>query len=298
LVNSTKRYLSKPEYRIQLDELFAEETERLIEKLDSAALAAVGSWNQEEFRKRVVLYEAATEPLARVAGVLGRWGDDSELPLVLDVILAVRTYADKVGSGLTAWLHIRSFPGLLIFTAYGLGLLRSQRWKALHRLLSAEIVRPHSDPQRIVEEFFLGSWEGGENNLWRNLEGFDRRKTALSDHLLDVFLAWSKSFVGIPPSLELLFEQFEVLASIVYMERTQLSALEQVLADSSSPGFMWMPVGRSGWHSSTREQVLRSIQSVETRKALLDAGFAGGSEGLFDKSIANFLRIAGRMAWP
>jgi hypothetical protein len=52
LVSSTKRYLARPEYRIQLDELFAGEAERLIALLDSPDLQASGSWNQEEFRAR------------------------------------------------------------------------------------------------------------------------------------------------------------------------------------------------------------------------------------------------------
>ena len=58
-----------------------------------------------------------------------------------------------------------------------------------------------------------------------------------------------------------------------------------------------MPVGRSGWHSSVREQVLGNIQSADTKKALLEAGFANGSEEFFDRAIQNFSRIAGRMAW-
>ncbi|EAR22259.1 SIR2 family protein [Nitrococcus mobilis] len=123
LVNSTKRYLAKPEYRIQLDELFSQETERLIEQIDSSAFAAQGGWNQDEFCRRVALYEAATEPLARMAGVLGRWGDGSELSLVVDVLSAIRVHADKVGGGLTVWLNIRTYPVVLIFTAYGLGLV-------------------------------------------------------------------------------------------------------------------------------------------------------------------------------
>lgn len=90
LVNSAKRYLAKP-----------------------------------EFRSRVQRYEAATEALARMAGVLGRWGDDSELPLVLDMIRTLHAHAEKVSGGLAVWLSLRSYPAVLIFTAYGLGLARA-----------------------------------------------------------------------------------------------------------------------------------------------------------------------------
>ena len=46
LINSTKRFLSKPEYRIQLNELLAAETDRLIVQLNSADFTASGQWNQ------------------------------------------------------------------------------------------------------------------------------------------------------------------------------------------------------------------------------------------------------------
>lgn len=297
LVSSTKRYLSKPEYRIQLDELFSHETERLIEQIDSSVFAAQGSWNQDEFRNRVALYEAATEPLARMAGVLGRWGDDNELPLILDILHAIRAHADKVGSGLAAWLHLRSYPAVLIFTAYGLGLVHSRRWRVLHHFLSSELHREYHDPKRVVEMLFLWAWDGGNNDYWNQLEGLDHRKTPLSDHLLEVFQEWSKSFVGIAAHFERLFEQFEILASLVYLESSDLAELSSALAKQSSESWVWMPVGRSGWHSSVREQVLSEILSSELKSTLLDADFCNGSAEFLQKSIENYRRIAGRMAW-
>lgn len=74
LVNSTKRYLAKPEHRIQLDELLSQEAERLMTQFDGGQFAPHGQWDQEEFRSRVRRYEALAEPLTRMAGVLGRWG--------------------------------------------------------------------------------------------------------------------------------------------------------------------------------------------------------------------------------
>ncbi|MCZ0212119.1 hypothetical protein OZK63_42920, partial [Streptomyces sp. UMAF16] len=69
---------------IQLDELFAEETNRLIDQLGRDTLSVQGQWSQEGFRSRVRQYESLTEPLARMAGVLGRWGDGKDLEVVLD----------------------------------------------------------------------------------------------------------------------------------------------------------------------------------------------------------------------
>jgi hypothetical protein len=74
LVRSAKRYLSKPEFRIQLDELFTEEVDRVLKELDAPEFDPQKSWHQKEFHARIRKYEAVTEPLARMVGVLGQWG--------------------------------------------------------------------------------------------------------------------------------------------------------------------------------------------------------------------------------
>jgi hypothetical protein len=297
LVNSTKRYLAKPEYRIQLDELFAGEAERLIALLDASELQAAGSWDEEGFRARVRRYETATEPLARMVGVLGRWGDNSELPILLDLLRSVRAHADKIGNGLTVWLNLRSYPAVLISTAYGLGLTRAERWPALHTFLSAELTRQYHGPQRIVEMFFLSSWQGCDNDNWQRIEGLERHKTALSDHLLEVFTPWAKSFVGISHEFELLFERFEILASLAFLDSAETADIEAALTNQASRNWSWMPVGRSGWHDSVRDRLLKEIQSERMAKDLLGAGFARGREEHLRLSVTNFLRIAGRMGW-
>jgi len=43
--------------------------------------------------------------------------------------------------------------------------------------------------------------------------------------------------------------------------------------------------------------VLSEILSDELKSTLLDAGFGNGSTEFLEKSIENYRRIAGRMAW-
>ncbi len=291
LVNSTKRYLAKPEYRIPLDDLFKQETERLIEKIDSSEFTAKGGLNQSEFRNRVALYEAATEPLACMAGVLGRWGDDNELSLVVEILRAISAHADKVDSGSVVWQRIRTYPAELIFTAYGLGLVRSERWRTLHRLLSASISRKYHDSQRTVDLLFLRAWEGSGDDYWRHVSGPEKRETPISVHLGTLFKEWSNTFVSVTADFEQLFGQFEILASLVHVESSDITALDNALA---MQGDLWVPmrVGLSGWHSSVRERILSEILSRDLKPALLQAGFGGRSADFLNKSIENYRRIA------
>lgn len=297
LVNSTKRYLAKPEHRIQLDELLSQEAERLMAQLDGSQFAPHSQWNQEEFRSRVRRYEALAEPLTRMAGVLGRWGGGTELTTILDIIRGLYMQAEKVGNGLSVWLGLRSYPAVLIFTAYGVGLTRSQRWKTFHELLVAPWPREYRDPKRVVSTLFLDEWKGAKNEVWKELEGLDRRKTPLSDHLLDVMTNWRSSFAGVSAEFELVFERFELLAALAYLEEDSEASLEQAFANTPHGLFARMPVGRVGWHDSSANSLILELQSEATITALLDAGFARNSRRFLELSIESFKRYVGRMSW-
>lgn len=297
LVSSAKRFLSKPEFRIQLEELIAEETARLLERLEAPEFEAQGDWNAEAFNTRVARYEAATEALARVAGVLGRWGDGRELPLVTDIIRALYSHAEKVGSGLTVYLNIRSYPAVLIFTAYGIGLTRAERWATLRAFLTAQVHREYKEAKRAVDLLYLFGWKGGDNDLWKRLNGLDRRKTPLSDHLLDLFADWAKSFISVAPDFELLFERFEVLASLAHFETNDKAEVRQVLSGDPQNGWTWMPIGREAWHEKNRDILLGELQRDPLKSAVLEAGFAAGDAEMLEMFIQNFGRLAGKFRW-
>lgn len=297
LVNTTKRYLGKPEYRIKLDELFSRETERLLATLESPDFSASRGWDTSDFRTRVSRYEACAEPLARMVGALGRWGDGSELGLVLDILQSVYADAEKVGGGLTVYLNLRSYPAVLIFTSYGLGLTRAKRWPTLHKLFDAIIAREHRESRRAVETLFLWAWKGTESDVWKQIEGLDRRKTPLSDHLLEIFKEWARSFIGVLADFELMFERYELLGSLAHFERNAKGDLQAELATQDRNDFAWMPVGRVGWHESNAEKLLSELQADGTREVLLKAGFAKGDPELLQLFQQNFKRVAGRMRW-
>jgi hypothetical protein len=297
LVSSAKRYLAKPEHRIQLDELFAEETGRLLAQMEEATFSVGGQWSQAEFRSRVALYESATEPLARMAGVLGRWGDGSELGLVLDVLRALYSHGNAVQNGLTRWLHLRGYPCVLVFSAYCLGLTRSERWKTAYQLFSAQLAVEHREPVRLVGALLPASWPGGDKTLWQELDGLERRKTALSDHLLDVMVEWRKSFIGVDASFEVLFERFELLGALACFDEHDEARLEKSAAANEFQQFAWMPIGRAGWHSSSARILLQELESDARALELLNAGFGKASRRMIQLFIQNFHHIANRMAW-
>jgi hypothetical protein len=296
LVNSAKRYLAKSEYRIHLDELFTQELDRLLRELDAPEFDPGRPFSQKDFHRRVRKYESITEPLARMTGVLGRWGNDSELPLVLDIINSLYRHSEKIGGGQVPYLNIRSYPAVLVFTAYGLGLTRSERWPALHHLFAATISRQYKEPRKVVEELFLFTWPGVEDKgWWHQIDRPEAQKTPLSDHLLGIFAEWGKSFLGLSPDFELMFERFELLGSLAHLAQKKPTEVQAELNKDFPHNYVWMPVGRPGWHSQNREKLLAEIRSEPVKAALTKAGFAQRNPAFVGVFISNFERMVARL---
>ena len=292
-VNSAKRFLSKPEYRIQLDELFTQETERVIARIGSQDFAVPVQLDPSVFRAHVRQYEATTEALACMAGVLGRWGQDSELPLITDVICQLYAYAESRPIGPVPFPSIRSYPAVLVFTAYGLGLTRAERWSTLHALFSTTIPGEYHTPVRVVEGLFLQSWKGAERDAWNQIEGLERLRAPLGDHLLKLYSQWRKAFARLAPDFELMFERFELLGSLAHLEDYDKETIRKALARHARDAYVPIPFVRIVWNRSNAEKLLAEIESTQMRESLIRAGFAKNDPEFLDLCITNIKRIVG-----
>lgn len=287
LVNTTKRYLSKTEYRIPLDDLIAEETQRVVAGMDDSGFLTTMTWDQKDFRERVKKFEALTEALARMAGALCRWGTDADLDLVREMVVALHAKALKLNKGgLTVYCNLLTYPAALVFTSASLGLVRAQRWGALHEFFGFT-VRENREPKRFVEEFALNAWDGTQENAWKRLDGFENRKTPYSDYTLALFAEWGKSFAGTLSDFEMLFNRYEILASLGFLERVSMDDLEAAATTQRQEMYSWMPIGRIAWAGDARSALVDELQSDAWKPALLTVGFARGSEQFLKRFIEN-----------
>ena len=181
IVGSAKKYLAKPEHRIQLSDLVGETQRGVAERLRGSEFGARGTWSADEFRKRVRQYEAAAEPLVRLFGVLGRYGDGNEFPLAADTL---QEFAhEEPLAGVAAWTNLRIYPAVLALYGYGLGALKAHRFQDLFNWLTLELQTTYDETEPAVA--WLAAWRGETKYLWKNLKGLERRKTPLDDRLLD-----------------------------------------------------------------------------------------------------------------
>jgi hypothetical protein len=178
-------------------------------------------------------------------------------------------------------------------------LTKAARWDSLLKLFSSALATEHREPQRIVSTLFLWSWAGSTQQTWQQLEGMDRHKTPLSDHLLKVMTPWSKSFTGADANFELLFERFELMGSLAAFhenDEAQLKKAAEALP-ARSDVLAWMPVGRVGWHSTGARILLQELEDESRVDALLKVGFAKGSRRFLQLFTENFKLHANRMLW-
>lgn len=75
------------------------------------------------FKDWVLRYESMSEPLVRLAGVIGRWGSHHEHQLMIEVIqtLLSKAYARRVGS--EDWVELKRYRPLWSSTGMVWGLL-------------------------------------------------------------------------------------------------------------------------------------------------------------------------------
>jgi hypothetical protein len=187
LVATAKKYLAKPEFRIDLHDLVADEVRRLKAQLSELQFDVNDGLTSEEFARRIKLYEARSERLVRLFSVLGQWGDGSEFRLVREVLQEIGFRRSL--SGLTVWIQVSRYPAVLILYAYGLGALRAGRLRELYNWLTVPLREESSaDQVPAVKRLFSWAWtKDVSDELWEPIVRNANSKTVLSDRLHDLF---------------------------------------------------------------------------------------------------------------
>ncbi len=296
LVGTTKRYLGRPEFRIQLNDLLADEYRRLTARLAEPEFSLQGSWSPDEFRRRVTRYETATAPLARILGIVGRWGDEAAHVLAREILVGLaRT---EVMGGLNVWLNLRSYPAVLVLYAYGLGALKASRYDILLRWFEQPVRLDDRDTKPTVQCLLLTSWAGGRKEAWQNLENMQQRKTPLSDHLHDITIEWTVDYILTSKEHTSLYETFEILGGLAYLTLHAKNDFHQAHAkENHRESFVWSPIGRASWDSTTRNEILNDLEHPDIKEALLKARFGNGDKEHLELARESLLRLMGRMEY-
>lgn len=292
LIEKTKKYLTKPEFRIQLDDLIGNEIKQLKDQVANKDFDTHLQPTPDEFRSRVARMVAISEPIVRLFGLIGRWGDGNEFHFV---VKALQIFGNrKLESGFELWMKLRQFPAVLILFSYGLGVLKSEKYKILMNLFQIKIDTKIGKSKSAIECLFLGAWEEMQKSAWQDLEGLERHKTALSEYLYGLFKNWTKDYIYSEEEFTYLFEFFEILGSVAYLTiTTPLERLEKILAyeNPGQKGFVWAPVGRESFDEQGLEKIYNDMADDDLFRKLLDSGFSNKDAKHFENSLTSIHRL-------
>jgi len=301
LLARAKRYLSKAEHAIQLADLVDEEARRVIAALDGQALPPHGHFTPEEFQRRVSVYEGAVEGLAKVCGLIGRWGTSQQLRLVVEAIKSLVDHAESVNGGLVVFTEMRRYPAVLIYQACALGLVKAERWQELRQLLAVEVDTGYAGRQPISEAVCPLNWKGGDRGRWNTLEGLGNRYVPLSDHLHDgVYSKWGQSFIASMSGFSDVFMLSELLVAITVAGNLTRAQVAEILAQPGRSGqpntnFIWVPVGRAGYDRGFRTNIKTMFENPAFLADLAEAGYGGGDMETIKLLFENYIRCAASM---
>lgn len=292
MIAMTKRFMDRPEHRIQLDDLVTTQSRQTIS--DFAPLFAGGAdVRNEAFSDWVPKYEAIVEPIAHLASVLGRWGTGDELRLVLDAVQGLYAEAHREQAGYTHWLALKDYPAMLVVLGYALGLTRANRLDVLHRLFSSTVINRRERPSLVGYELSPFYLESGSGLLahWKTLEGQSSARTPLSNRLASLISCrWAPSFAGVHDP-ELLYERFEFMNLLFFVQANGVNE-EQLNNRILQSQFRNIAMGRLSWHSETISRFAQEYSIPEFKEPLLSAGFAFGSETYLKRFLEGLARLS------
>ncbi|WP_236066215.1 SIR2 family protein [Pseudomonas palmensis] len=292
MIAMTKRFMDRPEHRIQLDDLVTTQTRQTISDF-SPLFAGGADVRNEAFSDWVPEYEAIVEPIARLASVLGRWGTGDELRLVLDAVQGLYAEAHREQAGYTHWLALKDYPAMLVVLGYALGLTRANRLDVLHRLFSSTVINRRERPSVVGYELSPFYLECGNGLLerWKTLEGQSSARTPLSNRLASLISCkWAPSFAGVHDP-ELLYERFEFMNLLFFVQENGVNE-EQLNILIQQSQFRNIAMGRLSWHSETISRFAQEYSIPEFKEPLLAAGFAFGSESYLQRFLEGLARFS------
>ncbi|URW75835.1 SIR2 family protein [Sphingomonas donggukensis] len=290
LLASTKRALSRPDMRIELGDLVAGQAEKLAARLVGDEFPVViPPVDNAGLIERWEGLERAAEPLARMFGLMGRWGDGTEFGHAVDALRALTRARPVQGNGVL--IALTGYPAYVAFLTYALGLAKAERWRDLLRWMSTEIPRPHRQLGRAVDTLFMSFWSDGETDWWKRWPGLENRKSPWADHMVDHVVPWSRDY-GLTGDAQLEnYDLVELLGGFAGLATTREETLEQ------AQEWTWMPWGQLMWSSDRRERAVARINEPALKAELLAAGFSGGSNGHWDGVLKNVELLARKVGW-
>lgn len=233
-VEQLKVYLPDPVRRIDLYDFMMGEIEKVIESIRDMSINELNGY--EHYRERAIAYEEAAAPLLDllVVGVFHSRTAEHDW-LWVRCIDRLATREIKV-SGNTLLLDMQQYPTLLALYAVGLGGAAADRIDSIAQVIeSVKIQSPLSYSLDATSAANVTALN--DDAMKKSFPDLDRRKTPVSDRLLEVLRPRVSGLVPNDDKYEDIFDEVEYLIGLFH---------------AAHEGKGWGRLGRAVWRCRDR----------------------------------------------
>lgn len=215
---TVKQYLSKPdEYKIQLEDLMQTEMEQLIQTTNTEEFATQHkpylTW--EVLQALFERYNAIAERLVLIAGMIGRWGTSENHQLFSGLLQEFYNTIEN-SELINDYRQASYYPLGLIYTAYGIGLVKAKQWEALKDLFFLKADDPNNDETALVQRIIYNLTH---KEFLQLLPKYTKAKQPYSDYLFQIFTTqFDITLYGLKSEFEELFDWFELYQGMAFFQ--------------------------------------------------------------------------------
>ena len=267
----TKRYLTRPEHRIDLTDIIQKATDNVCETIsDSDRFAANVDVSDEETKSRIEGYERAVEVLVPILSSAAYWGPEVPNKADGDVFRSIKRVTESNPIAGTPffdrWISLWNYPATLLIYSVGLAVTESEDWKLVREILF-DISKRNFDMEREPLILYIHPFRAGRK--------LHNGTSYLKERLVETLREPMRSLFPGEGDYEEAFYEFSLL-----MDLALADTVEEVYDYKPEPARRVDRGLRRG--SRIRDDIVTQGENWGP----LQAGFLGGSEERLTELLA------------
>jgi hypothetical protein len=281
LIEKTKEYLSDSRYKIKLHDIFNQKLREVVALLaDDQFKAQGGTFSDEEFIKRIKLYEDIVKEIQAMTTCVAYWGNNDHYQLLSKTIARICDNFNPE-SGLTVWLNLKWYPVFLLLYSAGIAAVSAKNYNALATILTTKVRSSRSTYETTAVTLPIGEAAADLYDVFKRLPGHQRQYMPRSEYLFKLLQPGLDDLLFLGRDYEQMFDRFEVFLALVYAD-----------LEYKPSGGIWAPVGRFGWKYKSRGRAENIYGEIVKEANMFKSEWPPLKAGLFDGSIDRFLDVS------
>ena len=281
LIEKTKEFLSDSRYKIKLHDIFNQKLREVVALLaDDQFKAQGGTFSEEEFIKRIKLYEDIVKEIQAMTACVAYWGNKDHYQLLGKTIARV---CDNFGpeGGLVVWLNFRWYPVFLLLYSGGISAVFAKNYDALATILTTKVQSPRNTYETTEVTLPIGDAAADLHDVFKRLPGHERQYVPRSEYLFKLLQPSLDDLLFLGRDYEQMFDRFEVFLALVYAE-----------LEYNPDNRVWGPLGRFGWKYRSRGRAGNVYSEIVKEANTFKSEWPPLKAGLFSGSIDRFLEVS------